>query len=51
MTYPLGESNPIGIRQFVGRWYLFWRDSNQTICSFASEFEAFSARRSILNSL
>jgi hypothetical protein len=51
MTHSQAESNPIGVRQFVGRWYLFWRDTNQTICSFASEFEAYSARRSILDSL
>jgi hypothetical protein len=51
MTHSQVESNPIGVRQFVGRWYLFWRDTNQTICSFASEFEAYSARRSILDSL
>jgi hypothetical protein len=51
MTYSLEKNNPIGIRQFVGRWYLFWRDNNQTICSFASQLEAYSARRSILESL
>ncbi len=40
----------IYIRQFVGRWYLVWTDTNQTIASFATEFEAYSARRSILSS-
>jgi hypothetical protein len=51
MTYPLGESKLIGVRQFVGRWYLYWKDTNRDICSFASEIEAYSARRSILQSL
>jgi len=44
------EINPIYIREFVGRWYLVWRDNNQTIASFATEFEAYSARRAIINS-
>jgi len=41
---------PIYIRQFVQRWYLVWTDTNQTIASFATEFEAYAARRAILNS-
>ena len=39
---------PIYIREFVGRWYLVWRDTNQTIVSFKTQFEAYSARRAIL---
>lgn len=41
---------PIHIRQFVNRWYLVWTDTGQIIASFASEFEAYSARRAIMNS-
>jgi len=39
---------PIYIRQFVQRWYLVWTDTGQTIASFATEFEAYAARRAIL---
>ncbi len=51
MTHSQRTRSPIGVRQFLGRWYLYWRDNDQTICSFASEFEAYSIRRHILNSL
>ncbi len=40
----------IYIREFVGRWYIVWSDTGQTIASFASEFEAYAARRAIMNS-
>jgi hypothetical protein len=39
---------PILIRQFVNRWYLYWAKSGQTIASFATQFEAYSARRAII---
>ena len=39
---------PIYIKQFAQRWYLVWRDSGQTIASFASEFEAYAARRAMI---
>ena len=39
---------PILIRQFVDRCYLYWADTGQTIASFASQFEAYAARRSVL---
>jgi len=42
---------PILIRQFVNRWYLYWANSGQTIVSFATEFEAYSARRALIQSL
>jgi hypothetical protein len=42
---------PIGVRKFCKRWYLFWAEDKVTIASFASEIEAYSARRSILQSL
>jgi hypothetical protein len=38
----------IYIRQFVSRWYLVWSDTHQTIASFSTQFEAYSARRAIL---
>jgi hypothetical protein len=39
----------IYIKPFAHRWYLVWTDTNKTICSFATEFEAYAARRAILN--
>ena len=39
---------PIYIKQFANRWYLVWTDSGRTIASFATEFEAYAARRSVL---
>jgi hypothetical protein len=39
----------IHIKPFLHRWYLVWTDTNQTICSFATEFEAYAARRAMLN--
>lgn len=39
---------PILIRQFVNRWYLYWADSGQTIASFATQFQAYGARRAIM---
>jgi hypothetical protein len=36
---------PIYIKQFANRWYLVWTDTNRTIASFPSEFEAYAARR------
>jgi hypothetical protein len=41
----------IYVREFVNRWYLVWADTNQTIASFASEFEAYAARRAILSKI
>ena len=39
---------PILIKEFAGRWYLYWAKSGQTIASFAEQFEAYSARRAII---
>jgi len=41
-------NKPILIKQFVNRWYLYWADTGQTIASFASQFEAYAARRSVI---
>lgn len=45
------EEKPIAVRNFVGRWYLYWKKDNRTIASFETQFEAYSARRSILKTL
>jgi hypothetical protein len=39
------HTKPITIKQFANRWYLVWSDTGRTIASFASEFEAYAARR------
>lgn len=36
------------IKQFANRWYLHWADSGRTIASFATQFEAYSARRAVI---
>ena len=36
------------IKQFANRWYLHWADSGQTIASFATQFEAYGARRAMI---
>lgn len=40
---------PIGVLQFCGRWYLYWKHDKVTIASFPSETEAYSARRYLLS--
>jgi hypothetical protein len=39
------HTKPIFIKQFANRWYLVWTDTNRTIASFATEFEAYAARK------
>lgn len=39
------------IREFVGRWYLYWADTKQTIASFPTQFEAYASRRAILSKI
>lgn len=36
------------IKQFAKRWYLYWADNGRTIASFATQFEAYAARRSVI---
>ena len=50
--YPLGIDNPYVIRCVFGttRWALYRRDSYQKIAEFASQFQAYEARRAILKS-
>ena len=44
------KQKPITVRPFLNRWYLYWTETNKTIASFPSQFEAYSARRAILQS-
>lgn len=48
--YPLGLDNPYLIRGIIGttRWGLYRRDPFMKIAEFASETEAYDARRAIL---
>ena len=36
------------IKQFAKRWYLHWADTGQIIASFATQFEAYAARKSVI---
>jgi hypothetical protein len=50
--YPLGLDNPYTILAIIGttRWGLYRKDPFQKIAEFASEFQAYDARRAILKS-
>jgi hypothetical protein len=50
--YPLGIDNPYVIRGIIGstRWALYRRDPFEKVAEFASEFQAYDARRAILKS-
>ena len=41
----------IYIKEFCGRWYIVWSDTHQTIASFRTQFEAYSARRALLKKI
>jgi len=41
-------NKPIVIKQFAKRWYLHWADTGQIIASFATQFEAYAARKSVI---
>ena len=51
--YPLGIDNPYVIRAVMGttRWALYRREPYIKIAEFATQFEAYEARRSILTSI
>jgi hypothetical protein len=52
-SYPLGVDNPyviLGMITGTSRWGLYRRDPFQKIAEFASEFQAYDARRAILKS-
>ena len=48
--YPLGLDNPYIIRGIIGssRWGLYDRETYQKIAEFASQTQAYDARRAIL---
>jgi len=50
--YPLGLDNPYVIRGMIGtnRWALYLREPFQKVAEFATEFQAYEARRAILKS-
>lgn len=50
--YPLGLDNPYVIRGIIGstRWGLYRREPFQKVAEFATEFQAYDARRAILQS-
>jgi hypothetical protein len=48
--YPLGIDNPYVIRAMIGttRWALYRRNPFEKVAEFATEFQAYDARRAIL---
>lgn len=50
--YPLGLDNPYVIRGIIGstRWGLYHRETYQKVAEFATQWQAYDARRSILKS-
>jgi hypothetical protein len=48
--YPLGLDNPYKIIGIIGtsRWGLYRKNPFQKVAEFASEFQAYDARRAIL---
>ncbi len=50
--YPLGIDNPYRVCQVYGttRWGLYHRENFQKVAEFATEFQAYEARRAILKS-
>jgi hypothetical protein len=50
--YPLGIDNPYVIRAIIGttRWALYRRNPFQKVAEFASQTQAYDARRAILKS-
>lgn len=51
--YPLGIDNPYVIRAIIGttRWGLYIRQPYQKVAEFATQFQAYEARRAILTSI
>ena len=52
-NYPLGVDNPIIVKGVWGshKWALYWKDDFTKIATFPNQFQAYEARRSILQSL
>ena len=51
--YPLGIDNPIKVKGVFGshKWAIYWADDMSKIATFNSQFEAYQARQSIIESL
>ena len=51
--YPLGIDNPIKVKGVFGshKWAIYWADDMTKIATFNSQFEAYQARQSIIESL
>ena len=52
-SYPLGIDNPIKVKGVIGshKWAIYWADDMSKIATFNSQFEAYQARQSIIESL
>ncbi len=52
-SYPLGIDNPILVKGVFGshKWALYWKDDMIKIATFNSQFQAYQARQSIIESL
>jgi hypothetical protein len=50
--YPLGIDNPIKVKGVFGshKWAIYWADDMIKIATFNSQFQAYEARRAILES-
>ena len=51
--YPLGIDNPIKVKGVIGshKWAIYWADDMTKIATFNSQFQAYQARQSIIESL
>ena len=52
-SYPLGIDNPIKVKGVIGshKFAIYWADDMSKIATFNSQFEAYQARQSIIESL
>jgi len=53
MSYPLGIDNPIKVKGLIGshKFALYWADDMQKIATFNSQFQAYEARRFLIQQL
>ena len=51
--YPLGIDNPIKVKGVFGshKWAIYWADDMTKIATFNSQFEAYQAHQSIIESM
>ena len=52
-SYPLGIDNPIKVKGVFGshKFAIYWADDMTKIATFNSQFEAYQARQSIIESM